>query len=192
MALRRFICRRGQVQEMISDNGTNNVGAEWELWDCIARFYHSQIKHAMLNEGIKWSFNPPSGPHHGRAWERLVHTIKKTLYSVLKQKNSGWWKTTDSSLWSRGYRHRSSYYHHIWWCHCSWACHTQSSPTVERKTNSATWVVPKILLLFQTEMETSTVYQWSLLEEMDKRVSAINAGKTEMAQSEKKTLSRKT
>ncbi|KAI2646060.1 Transposon Tf2-9 polyprotein [Labeo rohita] len=85
MALRRFICRRGQVQEIISDNGTNYVGAERELRDCLAQLNHSKIRDAMLNEGIKWSFNPPSGPHYGGVWERLIRTIKKTLYSVLKQ-----------------------------------------------------------------------------------------------------------
>ncbi|XP_077091523.1 uncharacterized protein LOC143742492 [Siphateles boraxobius] len=85
LALRRFICRRGQVQEIISDNGPNYVGAERELRDCLAQLDNSKIKRAMLNEGIKWSFNSPSGTHHGGIWERLVRIIKRSLYSVLKQ-----------------------------------------------------------------------------------------------------------
>ncbi|KAL0150776.1 hypothetical protein M9458_053934, partial [Cirrhinus mrigala] len=86
MALRKFICRRGEVQEMISDNGTKYVGAERELQDCLAQLNQSKIRDAMLNEGIKWSFSPPSGTHYGGVWERFIHAIKKILYSVLKEK----------------------------------------------------------------------------------------------------------
>ena len=35
-ALRRFMCRRGQVKEMFSDNGINFVGAERELRESLA------------------------------------------------------------------------------------------------------------------------------------------------------------
>lgn len=84
-ALRRFICRRGQVTHLRSDNGTNFVGAERELREALASLHHSCIERALSKKGIKWSFNPPGGSHHGGAWERMVRMIKKILCSVLRQ-----------------------------------------------------------------------------------------------------------
>ncbi|KAL0178992.1 hypothetical protein M9458_024434, partial [Cirrhinus mrigala] len=71
-ALRRFIARRGQVRELRSDNGTNFVGAERELKAAIEQWNHMQITDFLLQKGIKWSFNPPAGSHHGGSWERLI------------------------------------------------------------------------------------------------------------------------
>ena len=45
-ALRRFMCRRGQVKEMFSDNGTNFMGAERELRDSLALLNHSKSSKA--------------------------------------------------------------------------------------------------------------------------------------------------
>ncbi|KAL2102335.1 hypothetical protein ACEWY4_001503 [Coilia grayii] len=84
-ALRRFMCRRGQVQEMFSHNGTNFVGAERELRESLTHLNHGKIHQHLSTEGIRWSFNPPFGSHHGGAWERLIRTIKKVLYSTVKQ-----------------------------------------------------------------------------------------------------------
>lgn len=84
-ALRRFICRRGQVKEIVSDNGTNFVGAERELRRELDHLNHNKIQHSIQAEGIKWTFNPPYGPHYGGAWERLIRTIKKILYSITKE-----------------------------------------------------------------------------------------------------------
>lgn len=84
-ALRRFISRRGQVVHMRSDNGTNFVGAERELRESLTALNHSHIEKALAQRGIKWSFNPPSGSHHGGAWERLIRMIKEVLNSVLRQ-----------------------------------------------------------------------------------------------------------
>ena len=33
-----------------------------------------QIMDLMLQKGIKWSFNPPAGSHHGGPWERLMRS----------------------------------------------------------------------------------------------------------------------
>ena len=83
-ALRRFIARRGQVKEICSDNGTNFVGADRELKKCIQQWNHSQIHEELLQRGIKWTFNPPTGSHHGGVWERLIRSIRKILNSILK------------------------------------------------------------------------------------------------------------
>ena len=84
-ALRRFICRRGQVKQIVSDNGTNFVGTERELREAFDHLNLHRLEHSVQAEGIKWTFNPPYGPHHGGVWERLIRTIKKILYSITKE-----------------------------------------------------------------------------------------------------------
>lgn len=83
----RFIARRGQVLELCSDNGTNFVGAERELRQTIENWNHAQINDALLQKGIKWIFNPPTGSHHGGTWERLIMSVRKVLNSTLKAQN---------------------------------------------------------------------------------------------------------
>ena len=84
-AIRRFICRRGTVKEIRSDNGTNFVSANRELKQALKTLNQDKIHATLLQEGIKWTFNPPHGAHHGGVWERLVQQIKKILCSVTKQ-----------------------------------------------------------------------------------------------------------
>ncbi|KAL0149469.1 hypothetical protein M9458_055257 [Cirrhinus mrigala] len=84
-ALRRFMCRRGQVKEFISDNGTNFIGAERELREAFADIIQDKIQKAMLRENVKWTFNPPLGSHHGGVWEQIIRILKKILCSILRQ-----------------------------------------------------------------------------------------------------------
>ncbi|KAL0153188.1 hypothetical protein M9458_051515 [Cirrhinus mrigala] len=86
-ALRRFICRRGQVAIMRSDQGTNFISADKELREAIRSLNQNKIQDAMSQKGIQWIFNPPAASHHGGAWERQIRTIWKVLMSVLKQQN---------------------------------------------------------------------------------------------------------
>ena len=83
-ALRRFMARRGQVKELRSDNGTNFVGAERELKLAIEGWNLEQINDTLSQKGIKWTFNPPTGSHHGGAWERLIRSIRGVLNSTLR------------------------------------------------------------------------------------------------------------
>lgn len=83
--LHRFICRRGQVAHIQSDNGTNFIGAERELREALSFLNQRQIEGVLRQKGIKWSFNPPAGSHFGGVWERIVRMIKKILSSVLRQ-----------------------------------------------------------------------------------------------------------
>nr|XP_055074289.1 uncharacterized protein LOC129453915 [Misgurnus anguillicaudatus] len=84
-AIRRFICRRGQVKEIRSDNGTNFVSSNRELKQAISELNHSKIQNRLAQDGIRWTFNPPYGAHHGGVWERLIQDVKKVLSSVVKQ-----------------------------------------------------------------------------------------------------------
>ena len=84
-AIRRFICRRGTITTIRSDNGTNFVGANRELKESLAALNHNKIQTAFVQDNIKWSFNTPAASHQGGVWERLIRSVKSVLTSVLKQ-----------------------------------------------------------------------------------------------------------
>lgn len=74
-AIRCFISRRGQVIHIRSDNGTNFIGAERELRQAVGELNHEHIQGALHSAGVKWSFNPPAGSHHGGVWERMIRIV---------------------------------------------------------------------------------------------------------------------
>ena len=84
-ALRRFIARRGHVQVLISDRGTNFIGANRELRLEMAKQSDSGpfLQSTMLKRGIDWKFNVPGASHHGGVWERQIRSIRRVLESVL-------------------------------------------------------------------------------------------------------------
>ena len=84
-AIRRFIARRGTVNEIRSDNGTNLVGAQRELKREIEDWNRAQINDALLQRNIQWTFNPPGGSHHGGIWERQIRTVRQLLFKLVKQ-----------------------------------------------------------------------------------------------------------
>lgn len=84
-ALRRFICRRGPVSSLRSDNGTNFIGANKELKQSLATLNNAKIQGALVQDGIKWSFNTPTASHQGGVWERLIRSVRSILTSVLGQ-----------------------------------------------------------------------------------------------------------
>ena len=83
MALRRMMARRGKPRNIYSDNGINFVGAERELKECLDRMEQAKISDTLSQDGIQWFFNPPSAPHFGGVWERLVKSAKKALKITL-------------------------------------------------------------------------------------------------------------
>lgn len=83
-AIRRFLCRRGQVRNIRSDNGTNFVSANRQLKLAVKELNQDKIHRSLMQDGIQWSFNPPHGDHGG-VWERLVQQVKKVLCTVVKQ-----------------------------------------------------------------------------------------------------------
>ena len=79
MALRRMISRRGSPAHVYSDNGTNFVGAEKELREALEEWNKKNIADQLSQNGVQWHFNPPTSPHFGGAWERLVQSTKRVL-----------------------------------------------------------------------------------------------------------------
>ena len=82
MAIRRMMARRGQPANIWSDNGTNFVGTEKELREAVKRLHGERIGDQLSADGGQWHFNPPSSPHFGGVWERLVQSAKRALKAV--------------------------------------------------------------------------------------------------------------
>ncbi|XP_077992826.1 uncharacterized protein LOC144446859 [Glandiceps talaboti] len=78
-----MVARRGKPEEVISDNGTNFVGANRELGELICAMDQSKIIDSAANQGIKWKFNPPLGSHHGGLFESLIKSVKIALKAIL-------------------------------------------------------------------------------------------------------------
>lgn len=81
-ALRRMISRRGIVTEIISDNGTNFVGANNYIRNIV-----SQVRRdagiIMDEVKVKWTFTTPNAPHHGGIYEAAVKSTKHHLTRVI-------------------------------------------------------------------------------------------------------------
>ena len=53
-AIMRFIARRGKPSTIISDNGTNFVGAEREFAEYVAAWKKEGIQEHLIQRGIRW------------------------------------------------------------------------------------------------------------------------------------------
>jgi hypothetical protein len=87
LSLRRFIARRGPVRSILSDNGTNFVGAENELKRAWEEMDHTKVKDYLRGVGcdwIEWKRNPPTASHMGGVWERQIRSVRAVLQSLLK------------------------------------------------------------------------------------------------------------
>ncbi|XP_065194926.1 uncharacterized protein LOC135826224 [Sycon ciliatum] len=79
----RFVSRRGLPNQVISDNGTNFVGAVRELKDLIRNIDQTKIQTGTAHHGVSWSFNPPAAPHFGGVFEIMVKAAKRAIYHIL-------------------------------------------------------------------------------------------------------------
>ncbi|CAL8137644.1 unnamed protein product [Orchesella dallaii] len=86
MVLSRFVDARGRPRLIVSDNGTNFVGAASQMKKEMEKVNFEVILGCSKFYTIEWRFNPPGSPHMGGVWERLVQTVKKCLFSILNEK----------------------------------------------------------------------------------------------------------
>ena len=82
-AMRRFVARRGCPSKVFSDNGTNFVAGESELRRSLRELSAREIQAYAVKCNMDWTFIPPSAPHWGGAWERMVGAIKRVMKAVL-------------------------------------------------------------------------------------------------------------
>ena len=79
-ALRRFTARRGKPSLILSDHGTNFVGATRELKE-MYEFLNKQRTQGDISDfcsiqNIVWKFIPERTPHFGGLWEAAVKSMK--------------------------------------------------------------------------------------------------------------------
>ena len=80
----RMTSRRGTPTYVLSDNGTNFVGAEKEICQKIRELDQEKIvKTTTQHQQIEWKFNPPSAPHFGGVFESMVKSAKKAIRAIL-------------------------------------------------------------------------------------------------------------
>ena len=84
-AFYRMTSRRGLPLEVTSDNGTNFTGGERELRELVQAIDTETITNSTADKGIKWTFNPPLGPHFGGVHEIMVKAAKRAIYSILRK-----------------------------------------------------------------------------------------------------------
>ena len=83
-AMRRFIARRSQPDEIFSDNGTNFAGAKRILRESLQSLQQSKLNNFCLQLEIKWRFNPPYASHMGGIWERMIYSVRRILNALIQ------------------------------------------------------------------------------------------------------------
>ena len=81
--LRRFFAVRGLPALMISDNGSQMVGAERELQAMVEGLDTDRLKEFCADKGMKWQFVTPAAPHQNGCAEALVKSCKLTLKKAI-------------------------------------------------------------------------------------------------------------
>jgi len=85
--LTRFVARRGCPSLIMSDNGSNFLGARECLTELATLFNNRQMKEGILEftqkHGIRWQNSPPRAPHFGGLWEAAVKQAKVLLHKNL-------------------------------------------------------------------------------------------------------------
>uniref|UniRef100_A0A8D8TJ91 Integrase catalytic domain-containing protein n=1 Tax=Cacopsylla melanoneura TaxID=428564 RepID=A0A8D8TJ91_9HEMI len=83
-AFKRFLARRGPCHSVLSDHGTNFVGAKNALDELYALLQSNEYKKSFGDEltshRIAWRFSPPTGAHFNGIAEANVKAVKTHFY----------------------------------------------------------------------------------------------------------------
>ncbi|XP_075152891.1 uncharacterized protein LOC142226662 [Haematobia irritans] len=86
-AFTRFVSRRGLPNKIMSDNGTNFIGAERKLRYDFHQFINNvseDISKKYSIQGLHWEFIPPNAPHMGGLWEAGVKSFKSHFKKIVQ------------------------------------------------------------------------------------------------------------
>lgn len=89
-AFLRFNRLRGPCHLMMSDNGTNFVGAEAELREARESWQDPNLQYTINDQGCEWRFITPSAPFEGGLWEAAVKSMKHHLRRVMGPHKYTW------------------------------------------------------------------------------------------------------
>ena len=87
LAFRRFASTYPGVREMLSDNGTNFVGADRELKkEFLEGVNFGDLARGARKDGIdfRWKFNPPAASHQGGVFERMIGLVRSCLRHTMR------------------------------------------------------------------------------------------------------------
>ena len=90
-ALRRFLGRRGPIQQLHSDCGTNIVGTDNALKRAFDEMDNKKIGEFLRRRNCDWfqfKFNTPCSSHMGGVWERQIRIVRSVLTPLLVQHGS--------------------------------------------------------------------------------------------------------
>ena len=88
-AICRFVARRGVPEIIYSDNATNFLGTKKDIrrqplaFVVGKTFDETFVGKKLARQGIQGHLNPPSAPHFGGAWERLVQPFERAFLITL-------------------------------------------------------------------------------------------------------------
>jgi len=81
--LRRFFCIRGFPAVILSDNGSQMVGAERILRDMVEGYDADKLREFCAERSITWKFITPAAPHQNGCAEALVKSCKRALRQAI-------------------------------------------------------------------------------------------------------------
>ena len=73
---RRFFAVRGHPSLMLSDNGSQLVGAERELREMVKGWDTHKLREFSAEKGMQWKFATPASPHQNGCAEALIKSCK--------------------------------------------------------------------------------------------------------------------
>ena len=97
-AFRRFVSRRGPINLLRCDQGTNFVGARRELAQALKEMDQEKIKNELLKtdcDYFAFKMNVPGASHMGGVWERQIRTVRNVLSAILQDNST---QLNDESL----------------------------------------------------------------------------------------------
>ena len=85
-SFRCFTSLRGPVKSILSDRGTNFVGASNDMAKALDEMIDSPAKDYLKSKCCTFRFNVPSASHMGGSWERLIRTVRDVMKGILIDK----------------------------------------------------------------------------------------------------------